>query len=96
MAAQPFKVVRVANKTIVFEITENRLFLTETLVDASHGALAKILKVIFGPHLVIRRVLKKHPVILSTLRSKVKNEVSLKDQVRQISNQKTDHRCVEK
>ncbi len=57
MAAQPFKVVRVANKTIVFEITENRLFLTETLVDASHGALAKILKVISGPHLVIRRVL---------------------------------------
>jgi hypothetical protein len=43
MATQPFKVVRVAIKIIVSVISENTLALAETLVDASHGALAKIL-----------------------------------------------------
>jgi hypothetical protein len=56
MAAQPFKIVRVAIKPIVSISLKKTLLCAETLVDASHGDIAKIIKVIFGPDLVLGRV----------------------------------------
>jgi hypothetical protein len=96
MAAQPFKIVRVAIKPIVSISLKKTLIRAETLVDASHGDIAKILKVILGPHLVLGRLALKHLVILGTLLSKVKNKVSIVEDIRQISNTKTYHRCVKK
>jgi len=96
MAAQPSKIVRVAIKLIVSISLKRTLTLAETLVDASHSALAKMIKVILGPLLVLGRLFGKHLVILVTLLSKVKNKVSLVEDIRQILHSKTYHRCVKK
>ena len=83
MTAQPLKIVRVAIEPTVFIGLEKILALAVTLVNTSHCALAKILQVFLGPHLVLCRVVRKHLVIESTLLPKVKSEVALEDDIRQ-------------
>ena len=83
MAAQPLKIVRVAIEPTVLIGLEKILVLAVTLVNTSHSALAKILQVFLGPHLVLGWVVRKHLVIESTLLPKVKSEVTLEDQIRQ-------------